>query len=144
MSDTLTIERTVHFDRRQRGARKELKVGPDPTTGQPWGRLPRITKLMALALRFERLLSDGDVEDYRELARLGHVSKARISQVMNLCLLAPSIQEEILFLPRIEDGRDPITLRDLQPITLTPDWEEQNCLWEKIVFANTMNDPSDD
>ena len=132
MSDTLTIERTVHFDRRKRGARKELKIGPDPRSGQPRGRLPRITKLMALAIRFERLLSEGEIEDYSELARLGHVSKARISQVMNLCLLAPSIQEEILFLPRIEDGRDPITLRDLQALALQPDWGEQKRLWATL------------
>ena len=132
MSDTLTIERTVHFDRRKRGARKELKIGPDPRSGQPRGRLPRITKLMALALRFQRLLSEGVVHDYSELARWGHVSKARISQIMNLCLLSPSIQEAILFLPRIEEGRDPITLRDLQSLTLTPDWQGQKRKWEAL------------
>ncbi len=61
---------------------------------------------MALAIRFERLIQAGEVADYAELARLGHVTRARITQIMNLRLLAPDIQERLLFLPRIEGGRE--------------------------------------
>jgi hypothetical protein len=59
---------------------------------------------MALALRFEGLIRTGQILNYAELARLGHVSRARISQITCLLLLAPDIQEELLFLPPI-DGR---------------------------------------
>ncbi len=68
-----------------------------------------VSRLMALAIRFEQLIQDGHVADYAELARLSHVSRARITQVMNLRLLAPDIQEQILFLPKIERGRDMVT-----------------------------------
>jgi len=44
-------------------------------------------------LRFETLIRSGEVRDYAALARLGHVSRARISQIMNLLHLAPDIQE---------------------------------------------------
>jgi hypothetical protein len=37
---------------------------------------------MALALRLEKLLATGVVKDFRTLARLGHVSPARISQIV--------------------------------------------------------------
>jgi hypothetical protein len=47
------------------------------------GRLPRITRLLALAVRFEGLLQDGTARDYAELARLGGVSRARITQIGN-------------------------------------------------------------
>jgi hypothetical protein len=47
---------------------------------------------MALALCFEQLVRDDGINDYAALARLGHVSRARISQIMNLALLAPDIQ----------------------------------------------------
>lgn len=33
-----------------------------------------------------------------ELARLGRVSRARITQIMDLLMLAPEIQEEVLYL----------------------------------------------
>ncbi len=72
----------------------------------------------------------GVVRDYAELARLGHVTRARISQVMALLLLAPDIQEQILFLPRTERGRDPVILHDLLPIAATADWRRQRRLWE--------------
>jgi hypothetical protein len=84
---------------------------------------------MALAIRFDSLIRDGVVADYAEVARLGHVTRARITQIMNLLLLAPAIQEEILFLPRIKSGRDPIRLGRLQAIALTPDWRKQRRIW---------------
>jgi hypothetical protein len=86
---------------------------------------------MALALRFEQLLCEGHITSYAELARLGHVTQARISQIMGLLHLAPDIQEAILFLPRTERGRDPIILRDLQPIAAVLDWQRQRKLWER-------------
>ena len=70
---------------------------------------------MALAIRFEQLIGEGQVSDYAELARLGHVSRARITQIMNLRLLAPDIQEQLLWLSPIERGSDPLHLRQLQP-----------------------------
>ena len=52
---------------------------------------------MALAIHFEGLLANGEVTDMADLARLGHVSRARITQIMNLRLLAPEIQKDLLF-----------------------------------------------
>lgn len=102
----LTTNATVHFARAPRG-RKELREGalpPPPTV--PVGRVPRITRLMALAIRFERLVATGAVRDYAEIARLGYVTRARVTQIMNLLNLAPDLREDILFLPRVEHGRD--------------------------------------
>jgi hypothetical protein len=127
MTTTLTIERQVHFQAQARG-RKELRVGPEPPRPAP-GRVPRVARLMALAIRFEGLLRDGVVKDYAELARLGHVSRARVSQVMGLLSLAPDLQEAVLFLPRTLRGRDPIPLWRLLPIASTLDWRQQRRLW---------------
>jgi hypothetical protein len=73
------------------------------------------------------------VADQAELARLGHVTRARVTQIMNLLNLAPGIQEAILFLPRVEHGRDPISERDLRPIAAVADWRKQSSLWALIV-----------
>jgi hypothetical protein len=96
------------------------------------GRVPRIARLMALALRFEQLVRSGAVRDYAELARLGQVSRARITQIMSLLYLAPDLQEQILFLPRIQMGRDPIHLDHLQRLAGVLDWHTQRRRWSEM------------
>jgi hypothetical protein len=129
-SPSMTVECSVHFNRGRAG-RKSLEAGPAPPPPPP-GRVPRVARLLALAHRFERLLREGAVKDYTELARLGHVTRARVSQVMNLLYLAPDIQEEVLFLPRTERGRDPVALHQLQPIALAHDWARQRRMWQRV------------
>ena len=131
MNTGISIQRPVHFGRGRSG-RKQLKSGPAPPKATP-SRIPRVARLMALAIRFERLVRDGEIADYADIARLGHISRARVTQIMNLLNLAPDIQEVILFLPAVERGRDPCSERDLRPICATPDWREQRALWTQVV-----------
>ncbi len=139
----LTTTGTIHFARARRG-RKELRHGEAPPPPPPivFGRVPRIARLMALAIRMRRMIDAGEVRDYAELARLGHVTRARMTQIMNLLNLAPDIQEEILFLPPIESGRDPIRELQLRPITAVPDWRKQRQMWRELV-AGVANVPSE-
>jgi hypothetical protein len=133
MTAALTIEKSIHFHRRGKGSRKELRAGPEPPRPSTPGRVPRVARFLALALRFDQLIRDGVIENYRALARLGHVSHARVSQIMNLLYLAPDIQEQILLLPRTARGRDPIHLRQLQPLAAALDWRKQRRLWQDLV-----------
>jgi hypothetical protein len=133
----LTIERDFHWDRRGHGARKELRVGQPPGPPQP-GRVPRVARLMALALRFEDQVRGGTIRNYAELAELGHVSRARISQIMNLLNLAPDLQEALLFLPRTEHGRDVLHLAQLPPIASTVEWRKQRRLWRELGLAHGL------
>lgn len=126
------VEFKVHFQASRRG-RKQVVVGErtaDPAPAS--GNLPRVTRLMALAIRFEGLIRDGEVADYAEIARLGHITRARVTQIMNLLHLAPDIQAAILSLPRTESGRDPITERDLRPIAAIVDWRKQRRAWREM------------
>ena len=135
MTTSLTIERTVHFQRRPHG-RKQLQDGAAPVPPVlPPDRVPRVARLLALAHRFHELLRSGAVKDFAELARLGRVTRARISQVMNLLNLAPAIQEEVLYLPRTERGRDALILADLQPIASVVSWPKQRRMWEQLKAA---------
>ena len=90
--------------------------------------LPRIARLMALAIRFEGLLREGTIRDYAELARLGRVTRARMTQIMKLLDLAPDIQEKILFLPLIQGLNE----RNLRRIVGRIDWDEQRRMFQKI------------
>jgi hypothetical protein len=137
MSMPLTVECRMEFRRLAKG-RKQMQDAPaTPRPLVPPGRVPRVARWMALALRFERLLHEGHIASYAELARLGQVTHARVSQIMALLHLAPDIQEAILFLPRAQRGRDPILLRDLQPIAAVLDWREQRRKWAKR-YANSQ------
>lgn len=120
----------VSFETQRKGQRVITTEKPTPVL--PEGRIPRISRLLALSHHFERLVVMGEVKDYAELARLGNVSRARITQIMNLLLLSPDIQEAILFLPKVMEGHDPIKLKHLQPICLEMDWGTQRERWARL------------
>ncbi len=91
-------------------------------------RTPRVTRLMALAVKYQGLVDNGELRDYADIARLGYLSRARITQIMNLANLAPDIQEELLFpacsLP---------TERRLRQLTKLIGWAEQRLSWRDLL-----------
>lgn len=115
-----------------KGKRKCAIVGPVLEKPKPQGRIPRVSRLMALAIRFDQLLSDGVVANQSELARLAHVTQPRMTQIMNLLNLAPDIQEEVLSLQSVTNGRDPVTERDLRPIVQRRIWRDQRKAWREV------------
>ena len=88
--------------------------------------------MMALAIKLDGLIRDGVLKDQADIARLGDVTRARVTQIMNLVSFAPDLQEALLFLSPVERGRAPFILRDLQPIAREPDWRAQRRLWRKL------------
>jgi hypothetical protein len=129
---TMTIEVPVAFQPIGRCGRRGV-APPEEKPSLPPGRVPRVARLMALALRFDELIRTGQVAHYSALASLGHVTRARICQIMNLLHLAPDIQEALLFLPPTLRGRDAIILADLMPIAAAFDWRKQRRLWRKLL-----------
>ena len=125
----LTVESKVHFEIGRR-SHKQLQTGvrPEPPAIAE-GTVPRVARLMALAIRMDHLLREGVAKNYSDLATLGAVTRARMTQIMNLLLLAPDIQEAILFLPRTTRGRDVVTEPDLRSIVSVPDWGKQRRMW---------------
>ena len=133
MTEFLVVEHAIHLRRHGRSSATELVPGPPPTAPVlPPGGVPRIARLMALAIRFDGLLRTGAVKDQATLARLGGVTRARISQILLLLHLAPDIQEALLFLPRVERGPTPLILADLRPIAVLPDWAVQRRRWRAL------------
>lgn len=134
MSAGLQVAFQVHFTRGGVG-RKQLRAGPvpavpgvEPTTGT----VPRVARLLALAIRLDAQVRQGALRDGATVARLGHVSRARVTQIMNLLNLAPDIQEEILFLRLPVTGGDALYERDLRPIAAEYDWNKQRRLWRAL------------
>ena len=88
---------------------------------------------MALAIRFEELLENGTATDYADLARLGKVSRARMTQIMNLLNLAPDIQESLLFLAPVISWRDAISERTCRPVVEEPCWKRQRQIFGQLL-----------
>lgn len=131
MSDEIQVGATFH--KKRVGKYIAMVEGPAPTAPKrPKGRLPRITRYMALAIYYEVLIREGHAHDYAEIATLGHVTRARVTQIMNLRLLAPDIQERLLVLTRLERGRDSLCLRKFQAIALEPSWKQQREMWKAL------------
>jgi DNA invertase Pin-like site-specific DNA recombinase len=97
--------------------------------------VPRISRLLALALKMEQMIQGGAVKNYSELAHLGQVSRARITQVMNLLQLAPDIQEEILLGNTPEDRLCESDIRKLSGVVR---WSEQRDRWHRLLAAASV------
>jgi hypothetical protein len=137
----VTIERKIEFKFGRKTAKQimlqsdKVKSGKD-TLEKPKeeGRVPRIAKLMALAIRFQNLIDTGEVFDQADLAHIGNVTRARITQIMSLLYLAPDLQQTLLFLPRTIQGRDPIRERHIRPLAAELEWRKQWRLWKALAF----------
>ena len=132
----LTLEWTLASTRR---GKAKAGATASSAAADRQGKLPRGTRLMALAIKFQGVVDSGEVRDYADLARLGCVTRARMTQIMNLLNLAPDIQEAILFLPTTVTGRELISERGLRRITAGASWARQRNAWRGI--QTRMPDP---
>jgi hypothetical protein len=130
----IELREKVKFGRAKSGRKRIERKPPKPDVVSD-GRVPRISKLMALAIRFEGLLRDGEVADQSELAKLAHVTQPRMTQILNLLHLAPDIQEALLFLPRVTSGKAAIHEKLLRPIAAEIGWGRQRAMWAELERA---------
>lgn len=109
-------------------APRKIAMASEPTVKR--GRFPRITQVLALALQFQEMIDRGKIHRHADLARLGCVSRERISQMMVLIWLAPDIQEAILRLPQTPGGRFPVSEAALRKVARQTLWEDQRVQWQ--------------
>jgi hypothetical protein len=98
---------------------------PKKTAAPARPRIPRITRLMALAIKFQEMIDRGEVKDYADLARLGLVTRARITQIMNLLNLAPQIQDAFLLANGRSNDCARVSEHDLRAVTRAVVWQDQ-------------------
>jgi len=131
------VEFEVQFSRGPKGRRRvpEARVEtPAPrtkTAAAPklaplnLSSVPSITRLLVLGYHLERLVLDGVVKDYAEIARMTGTSRARVTQIVALTLLAPATQESLL----VGDTRDHNAVlpdqRTVRRVTSIPNWNQQ-------------------
>ena len=102
------------------------------------GRLPRITQVMALAVQFQDMIQRGEARDYADLARLGCLTRERMSQIMELVWLAPDIQREILQFKPTHTTRFPISELAIRRIAADLLWEAQREAWRNLKQSSRL------
>lgn len=120
--DGMSVQVEVTLPGRQRAREADHQTQPERSNdrGTP-PRIPRITRLIALAIKFQDMVDSGEVRDYADLARLGYVTRARLTQIMNLLLLAPDIQSALLDPAR----HSTVTEHEARSIISKVEWSEQ-------------------
>jgi hypothetical protein len=128
---TVVVEKIAFRPRHRRKASRRAEREEGLRTPHP----ARVARLLALAHGIEARIEAGEYHDYADVARAHGLTRARLTQVMNLLLLAPPIQEEVLHLEFLP-GREPISERHLRRVLKSLVWEEQLAVWKETAGAS--------
>jgi hypothetical protein len=110
-------------------------AGEKPKEGaarRRFDRYPRIFQVGALAIHFQDMLDRDEVRNHADLARLGCISRERMSQIMMLAWLAPGIQQQVLGLPKSAGGRFPVSETALRSVARLTVWDKQRAQWREL------------
>jgi len=121
-TSTKVITGQLFRHRRSQGHTFEEKA-PEPPP-EPVRRPARVAVMLALAHKLQDAIDRGVVQDRAEVAKRLGLTRARVTQLMDLTLLAPEIQERVLFLEAV-DGREPMSERGLREVVRLVGWGEQ-------------------
>jgi hypothetical protein len=106
---------------------------PPPTFGAV-RRPARVARMLALAHHLQQAIDNGEIQDRAALARKFGLTRARITHLLNLTLLAPDIQEQVLTLEAV-DGLEPTSERALRDVSCAVEWEEQRRRWGDVCLS---------
>ncbi|MBE2253186.1 MAG: hypothetical protein IAE78_26880 [Myxococcus sp.] len=128
LADRLVLKGTLF---RRQGRRVELTNTPPtpPEPRAPVRRPAKVARMLALAHHLQRLIDEGLVADRAALARKLGLTRARVTQLLDLLLLAPHIQEAVLALQAV-DGVELFSEKSLRDVAHVGNWEHQVAVWE--------------
>mgnify|MGYP001038237830 CR=1 FL=1 len=130
MQESKTFEIEFHLDSGVRAIDRPADEKLDGGSARRrFDRYPRIVQVVALAIHFQDMLDRGEVRNHADLARLGCISRERMSQIMMLAWLAPDIQQEVLNLPKTPGGRFPVSETNLRSTARVVEWAAQREQW---------------
>ena len=123
---------TSYLFRGRNGSDVVFSQEPPPPPPEVVRRPARVARMLALAHRLQRAIQRGEYDDRADLARQFGVTRARVTQLLNLTLLAPDIQAAVLKLEAI-DGVQPTSERALRAVVGAVDWGVQRRRWDQMV-----------
>jgi len=103
---------------------------PIPKRIDGHGKLPNITRCMALSYEYNKLLDKG--YSIKDIAEYEQVNVSYMLKIVKLVFLSPKIQEKILLLPRTHRSTLFTSVKELIEIVKIVDFEEQDKALKKI------------
>jgi hypothetical protein len=134
--DVRIFEGKLHRVQRRHG--KAFVEGPPAPAAEPVRRPARVAVMLALAHKIEDAIRRGLVRDRAEVARRLGLTRARLTQLLDLTLLAPDIQVAVLELEAI-DGVEPAAEHTLRGVVRAGAWASQREQWQTLPAQTTAS-----
>lgn len=122
LSGTFVVERkgrVVRLSSEQLEAKVTAAAGVEPVR-----RPAHVARMLALAHHIQGAIDRRVVADRAEVARKLGLTRARITQLLDLTLLAPDLQARVLALEAV-DGVEPLTERQVRDAVHAGSWAQQ-------------------
>jgi hypothetical protein len=116
---------------RHKGRRVTLAETPPPPKPEPVRRPAKVARMLALAHHLQAAIDRGVIADRADVARKLGLTRARVTQLLDLLLLAPDIQDAVVALEAV-DGVEPMAERTLRAVAHAGTWAEQRAAWAEI------------
>lgn len=126
---------------RRRSSRVHLTEQPPPPKPAPVRRPAKVARMLALAHHLQGAIDRGLVPDRAAVARKLGLTRARVTQLLDLLLLAPDLQLQVLELEAM-DGVEPMAERTLRAVAHAGTWAEQRAAWGSSLPADAPTRPS--
>ncbi len=133
--NTATDDQGFRFIKKPLFRRKGRSVDFDVTAPkgkpEPVRRPAKVAQQLALAHHLDGLVERGEVANRATLARRLGLTRARLTQLFDLLLLAADLQEQVLRLEAV-DGWEPMSEKTLRAVAQVGTWAEQREAWAKL------------
>ena len=115
---------------------KELKNLPVPPNQINIKNEPQLRQNLILAHQVQGILAEGKAEGLKQVAKWLNLNHQRLNQMMNLLLLAPTIQEEIL----CSENKNISLIPEykLRNIAFELNWNKQLEMWKNLLIALSL------
>jgi len=116
---------------RRRSSRVTLSETPPLPKPEPVRRPAKVARMLALAHHLQSAIDRGFVADRAAVARKLGLTRARVTQLLDLLLLAPDLQQAVLALEAV-DGAESMSERALRAVAHAGSWVEQRAAFHAI------------
>lgn len=130
------VDRVVRAHGGSTGTRFRTLAQGEAAWQEPVRRPAVVAVQLALAITWDRALARGELVSRQAIAQSTGLTRARITQLMDLTLLAPDIQEAVLFLEAV-NGSEPLGEHTLRKVLRAGCWASQREVWRGLVRRGT-------
>ncbi len=92
---------------------------------------PRLRQYLVLAYQIQETLDHDNTMNAKQISEWLHMTPPRVSQILNLLFLCPTIQKEIL----LSNDKKICSLTEHKILAVTKeiDWEKQQTIWNELL-----------